>query len=280
IIDKETFELAQRIRKDRASVRIGSDKNLSKYTNTYPFTAMIVCSECGRTLKRRYWNYGKPSQRVMQQCGSYIDGKANCTAKASYQEIIEGATIQMLNEVFLKDLDITSTIRQIIKSTIRVDDVSKKIDALERERDEIELTLSNLIDTKVKTPDLPDSIFNTKYQEYTHRLKELTNEINKLELEHVRIYDTRQRLDRIDEILKQKQNMITELDSEVLRTFIYRMISVSPTEMVYCIAGTKNYTDDEFSLMRKDILKQKPLCTGIYRSEKYDKEMYYRVVVI
>jgi len=83
IIDKETFELAQRIRKDRASVRIGSDKNLSKYTNTYPFTAMIVCSKCGRTLKRRYWNYGKPSQRVMLQCGSYIDGKANCTAKAS-----------------------------------------------------------------------------------------------------------------------------------------------------------------------------------------------------
>jgi hypothetical protein len=32
----------------------------------------IVFSNCGRPLKRRYWNYGKTSQRVMQQCGGYI----------------------------------------------------------------------------------------------------------------------------------------------------------------------------------------------------------------
>jgi site-specific DNA recombinase len=45
IIDKETFELAQRIRKDRAKVRVGQDKNLAKYTNTYPLSAMIVCKK-------------------------------------------------------------------------------------------------------------------------------------------------------------------------------------------------------------------------------------------
>jgi hypothetical protein len=87
-------------------------------------------------------------------------------------------------------------------------------------------------------------------------------------------------MDKINEIIGQKNLVIETLDFEILQSFIYKMISVSPTEMVYCIAGTRNYTDDEFSLMRKDILKQKPMCTGIYRSEKYDKEMYYRVVVI
>ncbi len=61
IIDKETFLLAQRIRKERAEIKVGDDKNTSKYNKRYPLSSMIICSECGRTLKRRYWNYGKPS---------------------------------------------------------------------------------------------------------------------------------------------------------------------------------------------------------------------------
>ena len=63
---------------------------------------MIICSECGRTLKRRYWNYGKPSQRVMQQCGSYIEGKANCNAKASRQDLIEATNNPHAKQSLLK----------------------------------------------------------------------------------------------------------------------------------------------------------------------------------
>jgi len=72
----------------------------------------------------------------MQQCGSYIEGKANCNAKASSQDLIEATTIQMLNEVFLKDLDIMSTIQGIIKSTIKVNDVQNLIEKLVIEKDE------------------------------------------------------------------------------------------------------------------------------------------------
>ena len=280
IIDKETFELAQRIRKDRAKVRVGADKNLAKYTKTYPLSAMIVCSECGRTLKRRYWNYGKPSQKVMQQCGSYIDGKANCKAKASSQDLIEATTIQMLNEVFLKDLDIMTTIQKVIKSTIKVNEVQFLIEKLTTEKDEIEQTLSNLIDTKVKTPDIPESIFNAKYLEYSNRLKDLTTEINKLELEHVKNYDTKKRMDKINEILGQKHLVIDELDSDILRSFIYKMISVSPNEIVYCIAGTKNYSDKEFKERRLEFLKTAPIVVGTYHAPDGLTKMKYRVVVI
>ena len=53
-------------------------------------------------------------------------------------------------------------------------------------------------------------------------------------------------MDKINEILGKKNLVIDTLDSEILRSFIYKMISVSPNEIVYCIAGTKNYSDDEF----------------------------------
>lgn len=74
--------------------------------------------------------------------------------------------------------------------------------------------------------------------------------------------------------------MITELDTETLRTFIFKMISVSPSEMVYCIAGTKNYTDKEFSEQREAFIYQTPIASGTYHCDKYDKKMTYRVVVV
>ena len=280
IIDKETFELAQRMRKERAQIRIGEDKNISKYTNKYPFSAMIVCSECGRTLKRRYWNYGKPSQRVMQQCGGYIEGKANCKAKATYDEVLEGTTIQMLNEVFLKDLNIMDTIKNVIKSTIIVDNLQDEIDELKLELQETETMLSNLIDTRVKTPDFSESIFMTKYNEYSNKMNLLSKEISRLELEHVKTFDTQQRLDTINTMLKNKDLVIDTLDSDILRSFIYKMISVSPEEVVFCVAGTQNYSDAEFAENRKKFLKQKPIYEGQYHDEKYNKHMNYSVIII
>ncbi len=70
------------------------------------------------------------------------------------------------------------------------------------------------------------------------------------------------------------------LDSDILRSFIYKMISVSPTEVVYCVAGTKNYSDIEFSDNRRKFLKLRPIYGGTYFNRKYDKTMDYKVIII
>jgi len=53
-------------------------------------------------------------------------------------------------------------------------------------------------------------------------------------------------MDKMNEIIGQNNLVIDTLDSEILRSFIYKMIQVSPNEIVYCIAGTKNYSEDDF----------------------------------
>lgn len=164
IIDKEVFLLTQQIRADRAAMRTGKDKNMSKYCNRYPSSGMIFCSKCGRTLKRRYWNYGTPAQRVMQQCGSYIHGKGNCDAKATYQEMIEGATLKMLNEVFIKNINIMSTIKNVISQIIKVTDVQEQLEKYNLEQEQLEIQLSELVDLKLNNHSFPDKIFNEKYQ--------------------------------------------------------------------------------------------------------------------
>lgn len=280
IIDRDTFQMAQRLREERRASRIGENKNLAKYHNLYPFSAMIICKQCGRTLKRRYWNYGTPAQRVMQQCGGYIEGKANCTAKAINQEVIEGATLQVLNEVFLKNVNIVDTIRKVVKNTIRVDDFSAKIESLEKEIGELETAMSILVDVKVKNPTLNDSIFNSKYQELATKHKEASEVLTTLELEHANVFNTHTRLKKIEDYLASDQGFITELDSDTFRSFVTKMISISPSEIVYCVTGSRNYTDKEFAEKREEFSKLEPIASGRYYSKKYEKEMTYKVVVI
>jgi hypothetical protein len=62
-------------------------------------------------------------------------------------------------------------------------------------------------------------------------------------------------MDNINEIIGQKNLVIDTLDSEILRSFIYKMISVSPNEIVYYIARTKNHSDNKFKELRFELIK-------------------------
>ena len=87
-------------------------------------------------------------------------------------------------------------------------------------------------------------------------------------------------MDKINKIIGQKNLVIDTLDSEILRSFIYKMISVSPNEIVYCIAGTKNYSDDEFKERRFEFIKTEPIVVGTYQTTDGLTKMITLVVVI
>jgi hypothetical protein len=127
---------------------------------------------------------------------------------------------------------------------------------------------------------LTDSLFNKKYHELSLQFKALSEQLSKYETEYAKAYDTQSRLDRIEAFLKKDAEGITELTTEIVRTFVYRMISVSPTEMVYCVAGIKNYSDKEFSERRHEFMKLESIASGSYYDEKVKKTMDYRVVLI
>ena len=76
-------------------------------------------------------------------------------------------------------------------------------------------------------------------------------------------------------------NLIIDiLDFEMFCSFIYKMISVSPNEIVYCIAETKNDSDDAFKERRFDFLKTEPIVVGTYHKADGLTKMTTLVVVI
>lgn len=72
----------------------------------------------------------------------------------------------------------------------------------------------------------------------------------------------------------------TSVYGTILKSFIYKMISVKPDEIVFCIAGSTQHSDKEFSERRHEFEAKKPIFESIYMDAKYQKEMKYRVVII
>lgn len=124
-----------------------------------------------------------------------------------------------LNEVFLQEKDIIPTIQKIIKSTIRISDVEILIQKLQEVGDELERTISNLIDVQVKNPNLPQDDFNSKYQSLTLQFHTNKTEVRKLEGEHLANYDTRSRLAKMEASLNSLLDPIQEVDGDTLLSF-------------------------------------------------------------
>jgi len=87
IIDKKTFELAQKIRTERIS-KMKSPKE----SKTYPFTGLIICGTCGAHFGHKIGPYTE-----FYQCRVYdMYGKSKCTSKRIRDDVIEKETCKVL----------------------------------------------------------------------------------------------------------------------------------------------------------------------------------------
>jgi nicotinamide riboside kinase len=84
----------------------------------------------------------------------------------------------------------------------------------------------------------------------------------------------------INTALRQYKQQITEIDTDILRAFVYKIIAVEQNEIVFCIAGSKKYTDKEFVERRQDFVNYDPMATGCYSYEKYNQTMNDKVIII
>ena len=95
IVDKDTFEKAQIIMKERA--RDGSDKR----DWNHPFRKKTVCCSCGKHYIRR-----ADRRRTYWMCGTYAKyGVSHCNAKAVPEQVIMDAATNVLKlEAFDADV--------------------------------------------------------------------------------------------------------------------------------------------------------------------------------
>ena len=87
IIDADTFETAQRIKRERAEHFNTADTS----KNRFQFTSRIVCGHCGKNYRRKV-----VQGRYYWQCGTFlVEGRDVCPAQQVPERILEGLTAEL-----------------------------------------------------------------------------------------------------------------------------------------------------------------------------------------
>jgi len=222
IIPREMFEVVQLYKKDRAK------KGGSTYKKTYPFTGQVTCSECGRTLNRHYYNYNRPSKRVVLTCKNKYKSNVQCNMKA-----IDNDTLTELTKLIIKKLDLNEN--QLLEHTIvglqkHISEVPV-FETIVKKRADIKILekeLKNILNLQVK--DAQDS---RHYEQLYFNKKEQIDIIN-IEITHLQEnltkgYRDKSKLDSLHEFLIDKEDLTYEL----VDSLFFEIIQISSTEIKF-----------------------------------------------
>ena len=152
IVDRETWEMAQSIREANALRFRGSNPDTRKYQSRYPYSGIILCSECGNTYKRRMWIQGYPEPRIVYQCNGFVKGDIGhrCKNKNISEDILNKAICEIINAIYKSKEKIFSDISAIITKQIKIENVDKQLAEYNASKENIEKELDTIISQKSK----------------------------------------------------------------------------------------------------------------------------------
>lgn len=120
-----------------------------------------------------------------------------------------------------------------------------------------------------------------KYRDKIKEYKLINDEIIKLELKKSQASDIKVRLETMDDILKKEitPDMITP---EIMDSFVYSVLVLDKTEIIFLIDVNHTYSIKEVSSKRKEILKIEPSYQNtVHVKRPFRPEvLHYKVVLI
>ena len=229
IIPKELFYKAQEERARRSSLNKSAvtrktnkiKKERSKYSSKYALTEILICEECGHPYRRQVWSkYGQKS--AVWRCENRLKNgtKSNCKHSPTLkEELLHDAIMKAINSVVEDTGDFIGAFRE---NVIRViggystkeipTEYDEKIDILQKE-------MLGLIEENAKLGAVAED-FDDEY-------KRISEEINQLKEEKIRVVQEKKQADRYEERLDEMESTIKtvwpqvrEFDEDLVRRLI------------------------------------------------------------
>ena len=223
IIDKETFEIVQKIRAGkRRPTRMGEMPM---------FSGLLYCADCGRKLSF-HRKADEPADKHHYLCENYRSNTANCTMHYIRNVVVERIVLENLKEVIqyvsnyedefvrmVMDSDMRQRNRELAQKKKRLVEIQKRIGQLATifQRIYDDIIIGNLSDERFMK-------MSKGYEDEQHTLQTEANEIqSELQQEEKKSVDVK----RFLAIVKKYTNL-TELTPEILREFIDKIIVHAP----------------------------------------------------
>ena len=212
IIDRETFNQAQKLNEFRNAIKTSEPKQ-------YSLTKMIQCGECGCTLKRR----ARKNDSVYWMCYNHFERKDKCSIRQIDENEIYSAFIRLYNKLKHNSqyilnplLDQLETMKN--KSTMRnvkIGEINKQI---------AELTEQNLILTRLRSKGYMDSAI------FMEQANEINNNINALRKVRRTLLDNDENdneivtTKKLISIIDDSADILTEFNELIFKSIVQNII--------------------------------------------------------
>ena len=223
IIDKETFEIVQKIRAGkRRPTRMGEMPM---------FSGLLYCADCGRKLSF-HRKADDPPEKHHYLCENYRSNTANCTMHYIRNVVVERIVLENLKEVIqyvsnyedefvrmVMDSDMRQRNRELAQKKKRLVEIQKRIG-------ELDTIFQRIYEDNIigKLSDERFMKMSKGYEDEQHTLQTEANEIqSELQQEEKKSVDVKRFL-----AIVKKYTDLTELTPEILREFIDKIIVHAP----------------------------------------------------
>jgi len=237
IVSREVFDAVQKERERRSSLAGVTKGNRSKYSNKYPFSSKVECGCCKANFKRRQWNTGTPSERVVWQCTTYINkGKETCDMKAVGEEILENAFVEMFNELKIDKEGFCKTLLDNIEKIIGNISYHKKAEKLNIQIEESKEELKGLV--KLKTSGKLDTeIYNEEYERISSELNKFRKATSEFESDANRRLQLKQRMQEVIEVINGREELLEQFDGDIFSALVDKIEIITPTYFYFVLKG-------------------------------------------
>jgi DNA invertase Pin-like site-specific DNA recombinase len=227
IISVEIFEKAQSIRRERWADKDFTHKASNKrrrVSRIYALSSMVECGFCGKHLSRKSWNGSTKSKKVIWHCSGYIgEGKKSCEyCKGIAEEAIKTAFVESYKQLQKNNTSILETFLNRIGTELSLNKVKSKIIKLDKEIK----ALYNKNDILVNMR-LEENLDKTTYDE---KSKMINSEIDKLEIQRVRLKKTESNEKKMEERIKGFKHLleggeiIEEFDRYIFESIVDKVV--------------------------------------------------------
>ena len=223
IIDKETFEIVQKIRAGkRRPTRMGEMPM---------FSGLLYCADCGRKLSF-HRKADEPPEKHHYLCENYRSNTANCTMHYIRNVVVERIVLENLKEVIqyvsnyedefvrmIMDSDMRQRNRELSQKKKRLAEIQKRIG-------ELDTIFQRIYEDNIigKLSDERFMKMSKGYEDEQHTLQTEADEIqSELQQEEKKSVDVKRFL-----AIVKKYTDLTELTPEILREFIDKIIVHAP----------------------------------------------------
>ena len=223
IIDKETFEIVQKIRAGkRRPTRMGEMPM---------FSSLLYCADCGSKLTF-HRKADEPAEKHHYVCGNYRSNTSNCTMHYIRNVVVERIVLENLKEVirYVSNYE-DEFVRMVMDADVRqknreLAQKKKKLIELQKRIGELDTIFQRIYEDNIvgKLSDERFMKMSKVYEEEQRTLQAEADTIqNELQQEEKKSVDVK----RFLAIVKKYTNL-TELTPEILREFVDKIIVHAP----------------------------------------------------